>query len=68
MTATSAASTLGESWNTQLSEFRNRLDFCPPLHAADLPEGRILVVEDETIVALDLQPLLREAGYRIGDA
>lgn len=40
-----------------------------PWRADDPPRGRILVVEDEALAALDLQRLLREAGYRaIGPA
>jgi CheY-like chemotaxis protein len=30
----------------------------------DLPRGKVLVVEDEALVALDLQRMLREAGFR----
>lgn len=37
----------------------------PPQLAADTPRGRILVVEDQAVVALDLQRTLREAGYRV---
>jgi CheY-like chemotaxis protein len=43
----------------------------PPLRlpraglADDPPRGRVLVVEDDALVALDLQCLLREAGYRV---
>lgn len=39
----------------------------PPagLAADDLPRGKILVVEDEATVALDLQRMLREAGFRV---
>jgi DNA-binding NtrC family response regulator len=33
--------------------------------AAERPQRKILVVEDEAIVALDLRRLLREAGYRV---
>jgi CheY-like chemotaxis protein len=33
--------------------------------ADDLPRGKILVIENEAIVALDLQCTLREAGYRV---
>ena len=33
--------------------------------ADDLPRGKILVIKDEAIVALDLQRTLREAGYRV---
>ena len=35
------------------------------LEAQDPPVGRILVVEDEAVIALDLQRILREAGYRV---
>jgi DNA-binding NtrC family response regulator len=40
---------------------------CPPpsLATLDLPRGKVLVVVDDTIVALDLQRLLHEAGYRV---
>ena len=37
----------------------------PPRLAADTTPGRILVVEDQAVVALDLQRTLREAGYRV---
>lgn len=37
----------------------------PPQRAAETPRGRILVVEDQAVVALDLQRTLREAGYRV---
>ena len=39
----------------------------PPrwLGASEPPRGRILVVEDQAVVALDLQRSLREAGYRV---
>ena len=37
----------------------------PPQLAADGPRGRILIVEDQAVVALDLQRTLREAGYRV---
>jgi len=37
----------------------------PPHLAAEPPRGRILVVEDQAVVALDLQRTLREAGYRV---
>lgn len=41
----------------------------PPRHpshlSADTSRGRILVVEDQAVVALDLQRTLREAGYRV---
>ncbi len=35
------------------------------LAAAEPPRGRVLVFEDETIVALDLQRILREAEFRV---
>ena len=35
------------------------------LEAQDPPLGRILVVEDKAVIALDLQRILREAGYRV---
>jgi CheY-like chemotaxis protein len=35
------------------------------LAASDPPHGRILVVESQAIIALDLQRILREAGYRV---
>lgn len=35
------------------------------LGAAEPPRGRILVIEDQAVVALDLQRTLREAGYRV---
>jgi CheY-like chemotaxis protein len=39
------------------------------LAASEPPRGRILLVENQAVVALDLQRLLREAGYRaIGPA
>ena len=80
MTATSAASTLGESWNRQpLSNSESfapqpmapqpradGLRFSPPsLATLDLPQGKVLMVVDDAVVALDLQRLLREAGYRL---
>ena len=34
------------------------------LAASEPPRGRILLVENQAVVALDLQRLLREAGYR----
>jgi DNA-binding NtrC family response regulator len=37
----------------------------PPLATLDLPHGKVLVVVDDAIMALDLQRLLREAGYRV---
>ena len=77
MTATSAASTLGNSWN-RLSQCNDRnarterqpmpagLRYSPPsLANLDLPRGRILVLVDDPLVALDLQRLLSDAGYRV---
>ena len=37
----------------------------PARLADDPPLGRILVIEDNAVVALDLQRILREAGYRV---
>ena len=75
MTATSAASTLGESWNRRhpvsTESFAPQpvaegLRFSPPsLATLDRPQGRVLVVVDDALVALDLQRLLHEAGYRV---
>lgn len=59
---------LALSGNLASSEFPGRL---PPnlmpsgLAADDLPRGRVLVVADEAVVSLDLQRMLRDAGYRI---
>jgi CheY-like chemotaxis protein len=36
-----------------------------PLAVAELSRGRILVFEDEAVIALDLQRILRGAGFRI---
>ena len=80
MTATSAASTLGKSWNRRhpvsTESFAPQpvapqpmpegLRFSPPsLATLDRPQGRVLVVVDDALVALDLQRLLHEAGYRV---
>jgi CheY-like chemotaxis protein len=35
------------------------------LAGAEPPRGRVLVFEDETVVALDLQRILREADFRV---
>jgi CheY-like chemotaxis protein len=80
MTTTSAASTLGDSWN-RLPQSDGALDprpvpvpataplgtrFSPPSRAAlDLPQGKVLVVADNAVVALDLQRMLHEAGWRV---
>lgn len=73
--ATSAASTLGDSWNRRLPEYNASFElqpmaqsvrFSPPsLATVDLPQGKVLVVVDDAILALDLQRLLHEAGYRV---
>ena len=75
MTTPSAASTLGDSWNRRLTENSESVElqpmpvgvrFSPPsLTTLDLPHGKVLVVVDDAITALDLQRLLREAGYRV---
>lgn len=87
MTATSAASTLGDSWNRRHSDDNESIApqpmpaampeampaampagvrFSPPsLATMDLPQGKVLVVVDDAIVALDLQRLLRDAGYLV---
>lgn len=72
MTALSAAST-GEIWN-RLPHYESRLDprpmamgakFSPPsLAQLDLPQGKVLLVMDDAVLSLDLQRLLRDAGYR----
>ena len=57
----SAAST-----NTQWKPVHSLTQAAPPPHlAAEPPRGRILVVEDQAVVALDLQRTLRAAGYRV---
>jgi DNA-binding NtrC family response regulator len=75
MTATSAASTLGDSWNRRLTENSESVKvqpmpvgvrFSPPsLTTLDLPQGKVLVVVDDALMALDLQRLLHDAGYRV---
>jgi CheY-like chemotaxis protein len=75
MTTPSAASTLGDSWNRRLAQNSESVElqpmpvgvrFSPPsLTTLDLPHGKVLVVVDDAIMALDLQRLLREAGYRV---
>src|SRR6476619_1987432 len=66
MTAMSAASTLGNSWN-RLSDcnegFRSQQP--PALAGLGLPHGKVLVVVDDALMALDLQRLLHEAEYRV---
>lgn len=40
--------------------------YAPPIPAAhDWPNGRILVVGPQAVVAFDLQRILRDAGYRV---
>jgi len=57
----SAAST-----NTQWKPLHSLPLAAPPSHlVAETPRERILVVEDQAVVALDLQRTLREAGYRV---
>ncbi len=82
MTRQSAASTVDVQWNRGLSAFGSDdklplpmgAQFPPRRPPAGLapdavPRARVLVVEREAIVALDLQRTLREAGYRaIGPA
>ena len=75
MTAMSAASTIGDTWNRQLLGKNERIEpqplpvgmrFSPPsLATLDLPQGKVLVVVDDAIMALDLQRLLNDAGYRV---
>ena len=75
MTTPSAASTLGDTWNRRHTQHSDSCEpqpmpvgvrFSPPSHATlDLPYGKVLVVVDDAIMALDLQRLLREAGYRV---
>ena len=72
MTTMSAASTLGNSWNRLSSdtlEPRQGTAFPPVraparLAADDPPRGRVLIIEDEAALALDLQRMLRDAGFR----
>src|ERR1044071_7763344 len=75
MTATSAAATLGNSWNRRLSESSQRVPsrsmgqamrFAPPsLSALDLPQRKVLVAVEDAVLALNLQRLLHDAGYRV---
>ncbi len=37
----------------------------PVLKASDWPNGRILIVGPQAVIALDLQRILRDAGYRV---
>lgn len=77
----STASTSGASWTQRLPHSPGTSGLAlpplpigahlPPRQAArgvaadDLPRAKVLVIEDEAIVALDLQRTLREAGYRV---
>lgn len=78
MTLASAASTMGHRWNQRLSQTDQAVEpqtspfgGLPPawapaaLAAADLPQGKVLVVADEANMALELQQLLRDAGFRV---
>ncbi|MBL6613061.1 MAG: hypothetical protein ISP49_11730 [Reyranella sp.] len=75
MTATSAASTLGNTWNRRLSRNSERFTLqpvnqgtrlAPPsLAPLDLPQGKVLVVVEDAIMALDLQRMLDDAGWRV---
>jgi CheY-like chemotaxis protein len=66
MTTMSAASTRGNSWN-RLSDANQdiQLRLPPSLATLGLPQGRVLVVVEDAVVALDIQRLLHEAGYRV---
>lgn len=75
MTMTSAAPTLVDTWNRQLPDdtedfapqaMARGKRFSPPsLATLDLPRGKVLLIVDDATVALDLQRLLHEAGYRV---
>lgn len=78
MTFASAASTIGDTWNRRFSRAEGALQVepspcgsAPPawapaaLAAAELPRGKVLVVADEARMVLELQQLLREAGFRV---
>jgi DNA-binding NtrC family response regulator len=75
MTTSSAASTLCDTWNRRITNQSESFEpqpmpvgvrFSPPsLATLNMPQGRVLVVVDDAIMALDLQRLLREAGYRV---
>ena len=75
MAAMSAASTIGDTWYRQLLGKNERIEpqpmpvgmrFSPPsLGTLDLPQGKVLMVVDDAIMALDLQRLLHDAGYRV---
>src|SRR3954471_21308314 len=75
MTTMSAASTLGDLWNRRHLDSNEGIAprpmpvgerFSPPsLATLDLPQGKVLMAVDDAIMALDLQRLLHEAGYRV---
>jgi DNA-binding NtrC family response regulator len=75
MAAMSAASTIGDTWNRRLLGKNERINpqplpagmlFSPPsLATLDLPQGKVLMVVNDAIMALDLQRLLHDAGYRV---
>mgnify|MGYP001028137327 CR=1 FL=1 len=76
MTATSAASTLGDSWNRlparkqrpepQAMPMPAGIKLSPPaLAVRDLPQGKVLVAVDDALTALDLQRVLHDAGFRV---
>lgn len=76
MTSPSAASTLADSRSWQLPSTSPTVTVpagasVPPRWAStslapdDQPQGRILLVENHAILALDLQRTLRNAGYRV---
>ena len=74
MTATSAASTLGNSWNRQLPDNDERFTpepmargarVAPSLATLDFPKGKVLLAVDDAVLALDLQRLLNDAGFRV---
>lgn len=68
MTFQSTASTLGNPWSSRFPQTLRTEDHVRPLAGLasdEVPRGKILVVEDEAVVALDLQRTLREAGYRV---
>jgi DNA-binding NtrC family response regulator len=66
MTAVSAASTLGNSWNRLIDCEDSGDEQRPPsLATKDFPQGKILMIVDDAVMALDLQRLLHETGYRV---
>lgn len=75
MTVTSAAPTLGESWNRRLPEHcersaaqpmaQGRRSSPPSLATLDLPRGKVLLVVEDAATVLDLQRLLHKEGYRV---